>query len=332
MEDLWMIPKYSEKPIDTSFNVDFLDNRSKPFIKWAGGKGQLVEQISALYPSELGKSIRKYAEPFIGGGAILFDILERFSLDEVYVSDVNRELIRTYLAIRDDPDTLIENLNQYQNIFLKLDKEGREQYYYNQRERFNQIIDDDSDVSVDESAALFIFLNKTCFNGLYRVNSSGHFNVPAGRYKNPKICDANNILAVSKKLQNVEIVNGTFRKSFDFIDQNTFVYFDPPYRPLSVTSSFNNYSGEFDDNSQKDLAAYCRELDEKGAKFALSNSDPKNIDPNDNFFDDLYADFNITRLKANRMINSDGDSRGTINEILVTNYNSKLIIQKTLDE
>lgn len=330
----WMIPANSKKPDDArSRYFSESNDRLKPFIKWAGGKGQLVDQISSMYPSELGKSIKKYVEPFIGGGAILFNILARFSLKEVYISDINRELIRTYVAIRDDPDTLIENLNQYQDEFIKLDGDERKQYFYVKRSRFNELIDDRSDEFVDECAALFIFLNKTCFNGLYRVNSSGHFNVPFGRYKNPLICDVNNILTVSKKLQNVSIINGNFRESFDFIDSETFVYFDPPYRPLSETANFNSYSGEFNDDSQRDLAAYCREINDKDAKFALSNSDPKNTDPNDNFFDDLYAGFNIIRLKANRMINSNGENRGVISEILVTNYVSKSKqIQKTLDE
>ncbi len=317
----WLIPFDAAKPKDArARSSEESGSGLKPFIKWAGGKGQLLEEIGSRYPMELGKSIRKYAEPFVGGGAVLFDILGKYLLDEVYISDINRELIWTYTAIRDNPEELIENLLQYREEYIVLDESARSEYYYEKRRRFNEIIDSDSDSFVDECAALFILLNKTCFNGLYRVNSSGHYNVPAGRYKNPQICNPENILAVSEKLQNVNIVNGTFRDSYDFIDENTFVYFDPPYRPLDETSNFNNYSGTFDDDSQRDLAKYCCELNEKGAKFALSNSDPKNVDPNDNFFDDLYRGFNIIRLGATRAINSNGANRGKIAEIFVTNY------------
>lgn len=295
---------------------------ARPFIKWAGGKGQLLPQIRKAFPSELGKSIKKYADPFIGGGAVLFEVLNNFEMDEVYISDVNSELIGTYKAIRDDHERLIGLLKQYEAEYLALSEgKPRQGRYYEARDRFNELKMSPSDSVNTEIAALLIFLNRTCFNGLYRVNAKNLFNVPSGRYKNPRICDEANIRAVSEKLQNVEIVCGDYHESDSFIDENTFVYMDPPYRPLSETSNFNSYAKDsFNDESQKELAEYFRHLSDKGAKVMESNSDPKNVDPDDNFFDDIFEGFNISRIKASRMINSKGDGRGKINELLITNY------------
>jgi DNA adenine methylase len=320
--NMWVIPAGTEKPIDRRtirFQPDY-NAPVRPFVKWAGGKSQILNDIQKVYPEELGNFINKYAEPFVGGGAVLFDILSKYDLDEIYISDINRELINTYSAIRDEPEDLILFLKIFQKEHIALDADSRKDYYYTKRDRFNQLKKDYEIVSA-ELAALFIYLNKTCFNGLYRVNSKGVFNVPSGVYKNPLICNEDNIRNSSKRLQNVNIVYGDYRKSIDFIDDSTFVYFDPPYRPLTETASFTAYTeGLFDDNNQRELAEYVRLLTEKGAKIAVSNSDPKNSKKDDEFFDDLYEGNTISRISANRMINSNGKDRGKISELLITNY------------
>ncbi|WP_339052821.1 DNA adenine methylase [Fusobacterium animalis] len=292
----------------------------KPFIKWVGGKGQLLSEINKLYPVELGKNINKYAEIFVGGGAVLFDILSKYKLDEVYISDKNLELINTYKSIRDNVDILIKSLKEMEEQYIPLDTENRKDYYYKKREEYNSL-KINSEVNNIEKAVLFIFLNKTCFNGLYRVNKKGEFNVPMGAYKKPKICDEENLKNVSLTLRNVKIVYADYRKSEKFIDGKTFVYIDPPYRPLNITSSFTSYTeNDFNDKEQIELAEYINVLNKKGAKIVISNSDPKNNDIDDNFFDKLYDNYNINRVKATRMLNSNASLRGAINELLITNY------------
>lgn len=292
----------------------------KPFIKWVGGKGQLLSEINKLYPVELGKNINKYAEIFVGGGAVLFDILSKYKLDEVYISDKNLELINTYKSIRDNVDILIKSLKEMEEQYIPLDTENRKDYYYKKREEYNSL-KINSEVNNIEKAVLFIFLNKTCFNGLYRVNKKGEFNVPMGAYKKPKICDEENLKNVSLTLRNVKIVYADYRESESFIDEKTFVYIDPPYRPLNITSSFTSYTeNDFNDKEQIELAEYINVLNKKGAKIVISNSDPKNNDIDDNFFDKLYKNYNINRVKATRMLNSNASLRGAINELLITNY------------
>lgn len=293
----------------------------KPFVKWAGGKGQLLSGIRKSYPEGLGVDIKKYAEPFVGGGAVLFDLLSAYEFEKVYISDVNAELINTYRVIRDNAENLIELLLKYEEEYIPMDDFGRKTYYYEKRRRFNEL-KANGDVTINpESAALFIFLNRTCYNGLYRVNRKGLFNVPVGSYKKPAICDAENLLNISGVLKNVEIACGDYKKSFDFIDNTTFVYFDPPYRPLSPTSSFTSYSVDgFDDMAQRHLAEYVSLLTKVGAKVIVSNSDPKNQDPEDNFFEELYRGFKIKKIKASRNINSNSAARGKINELLICNY------------
>ena len=319
----WMIPNGSQKPEDARTRDDFSsETAAKPFIKWAGGKGQLLDTISGYYPKGLGNTIVKYAEPFIGGGAVLFDVLNKYKdeLDEVYISDINQELITTYTAIRDKPKELICVLKDLQTEHISKDMDDRRVIFQKNRDRYNEemVKEHYDDITI---ASLFIYLNKTCFNGLYRVNSKGLFNVPSGVYKNPMICDEKNLKNVSEKLQKVKIVNAGFKDSISFIDDKTFVYFDPPYRPLTVSSSFTSYTElSFDDDDQKDLAEYVHRLSDMGAKVAVSNSDPKNVNPDDNFFDDLYSFATVNRVQANRMINSKGTGRGKISEILVTNY------------
>ena len=297
-------------------NVGFV----KPFLKWAGGKGQLLGEIERYYPFENG-TITKYAEPFVGGGAVLFDILNKYDLKEVYISDINAELINTYCCIRDDIDKLMEMLASMQREYLPLESEERKIYYMKKRVRFNDLKAADSGYAKAEKAALMIFLNRTCFNGLYRVNKKGFFNVPMGAYKNPLICDEKNLRAVSEVLQNVQIVCGDYRCSSDFIDENTFVYFDPPYRPITETASFTAYTENlFDDEKQIELARFVKEMHKKGAKIAVSNSDPKNSNMQDDFFDDIYSEYKIKRVEAVRMINCNSEARGTIKELLISNF------------
>ena len=292
----------------------------KPFIKWVGGKGQLLSEINKLYPVELGKNINKYAEIFLGGGAVLFDILSKYKLDEVYISDKNLELINTYKSIRDNIDILIKSLKKMEEKYIPLDDENRKVYYYEKRQEYNNLKINIEENNI-EKASLFIFLNKTCFNGLYRVNKKGKFNVPMGAYKKPKICDEENLKNVSLTLRNVKIVYADYRESEKFIDDKTFVYIDPPYRPLNITSSFTSYTeNDFNDKEQIELVEYINVLNKKGAKIVISNSDPKNNDIDDNFFDELYKNYNINRVKATRMLNSNASLRGAINELLITNY------------
>ena len=292
----------------------------KPFIKWVGGKGQLLSEINKLYPVELGKNINKYAEIFVGGGAVLFDILSKYKLDEVYISDKNLELINTYKSIRDDVGILIKSLKEMEEQYTSLNNENRKLYYYEKRREYNNLKINIEENNI-EKAVLFIFLNKTCFNGLYRVNKKGEFNVPMGAYKKPKICDKENLKNVSLTLRNVKIVYADYRESEKFIDDKTFVYIDPPYRPLNITSSFTSYTeNDFNDKEQIELAEYINVLNKKGAKIVISNSDPKNNDIDDNFFDKLYKNYNINRVKATRMLNSNASLRGAINELLITNY------------
>lgn len=317
-DNMWFIPVNAEKTIDAGyFNLDENNkkNVTKPFLKWAGGKGQLIKQIRTYYP--FSKSVTKYVEPFVGGGAVLFDVLNNFDLEEIYLNDINEDLINTYSCVRDHLEDLLVLLKQYQVEYSQLNDEERKKYYLSKRTLYN----DKVSVSKLEQAGLLIFLNKTCFNGLYRVNRNGAFNVPIGRYKNPLICNEENLRLVSKKLQKTKIFCMDYKKTITFIDKNSFVYIDPPYRPLSETASFTSYvNNEFNDKDQKELAGYLNEINRKGAKFLLSNSDPKNINEEDNFFDELYAQYRINRIEAVRMINCKSEARGKISELLISNY------------
>lgn len=320
--NMWVIPSEAEKPIDgrhLRYTAEEL-LPIKPFLKWAGGKGQLLSQIQELYPFEDTK-IKRYAEPFIGGGAVLFDILSKYELDEVYISDINAELINTYRAIRDDVDGLINFLKPMEEKFIPIEIEERKEYFYKQRDRFNELKSKENNNVDFEKAALMIFLNKTCFNGLYRVNKKGLFNVPMGGYKMPTICDEKDLRAVSERLQNVNIVHGDYKQSESFIDSNTFVYFDPPYRPITKSASFTAYTEyDFNDKEQIELAEFVNKINDKGAKIVVSNSDPKNTDENDDFFDEIYSSHSIKRVDASRMINSNGAKRGKIKELLISNF------------
>ncbi len=318
--NMWIIPRDADKPIDARNKRALKTNANsvRPFVKWAGGKGQIIEKLKQNLPDGLGKTIRKYAEPFVGGGALLFSLLNEYSFDEVLISDSNAELINAYIAIKSDCAALIKALRDIQDVYDTLSVEEQQAYYYKKRDKFNAL-----KLSADtakEKALLFIFLNKTCFNGLYRVNKSNMFNVPAGKYKNPLICDSENLLNVSKNLQKVKITCCDYKSVESFADESTFIYFDPPYRPLNCTSGFTSYTeNQFGDQNQIELSEFYKKLSQKGAKLMLSNSDPHNTDINDNFFDELYSKFNIQRIDAIRAINSKGNMRGNIKELLITN-------------
>ena len=320
--NMWIIPVNAEKPIDARSTryIKTSEKTVKPFLKWAGGKGQLLKEIEKCYPFDMG-SITKYAEPFVGGGAVLFDILSKYNLKEVYISDINAELINTYLVVRDNVEVLIKMLSAMQSDFIPLCADNRKEYYLKKRERFNELKFNKNDKFNIEKAVLMIFLNKTCFNGLFRVNKKGFFNVPMGAYKNPMICDEKNLRAVSEKLQNVTIVCGDYRESADFIDDSTFVYFDPPYRPITNTANFTAYTENlFNDEEQIELAKFVDDMNKKGARVVISNSDPKNVNAEDDFFDKIYASYKIKRVDAVRMINSNSEARGKIKELLISNF------------
>lgn len=320
--NMWIIPRNAAKPVDGRTNryneeTDF----AKPFVKWAGGKGQLLTEFRKYYPSGLGKTIRKYCEPMVGAGAVLFDILNSYEMDEVLVNDTNAELINTYKVIKSDVKLLIEELAILENEHLPRDEVKRKEYFYKQRKKYNELIQNPNDINALTRASLFIYLNKTCFNGLYRVNRNGLYNVPIGSYKNPKICDKDNLRLVSQKLQNVNMTVGNYSNTKSFIDETTFVYFDPPYRPLTKTADFTAYNANnFGDNEQIELAKFIKELSDRNVKVLASNSDPKNVDENDNFFDNLYSPLNIYRVSAKRSINSKTNNRGKVNELLISSY------------
>jgi len=291
--------------------------KALPFVKWVGGKKQLLHRIRDYYPFQEYPNINKYVEPFVGGGAVLFDILNTFHLKEVYVSDINSDLILAYKTIRDTPWDLLELLSLYQHEYSVCPLDKKEDYYIEQRIKYNAL----KSLTI-EKAALFIFLNKTCFNGLYRVNKYGEFNVARGTYRSPVICDKENILAVSYKLQNVGFVAADYHVCQFFVDENTFVYLDPPYRSLSAVKNTIRYGvSEFDDKAQIKLADFFLDLDATGAKLLMSNSNPKNSNRYDDFFERLYDNFIIHYVDAKRSINSDTYGRGTVSELLISNYN-----------
>lgn len=300
---------------------DYKKIKARPFLKWAGGKGQLLTEIAEYYPFEKG-NINRYVEPFVGGGAVLFDILSKYKLEYVCINDINVDLINTYRTIQRDTDKLIDILENMQEKFLALDTEERKKFFLEQRERYNFLkIRNTNNDNNCEKAGLLIFLNKTCFNGLYRVNKKGLFNVPVGSYKKPLICDEENLRTIAKLLQNTEITCGDYTKITDRIDDKTFVYIDPPYRPLNNTSSFTAYTANaFDDDEQIRLSKFVQLISEKGARILESNSDPKNNNSNDDFFDKFYISYNIKRVSATRMINSKSSGRGKISELLISNF------------
>jgi len=289
----------------------------KPFLKWAGGKSQLLNDIEAKFPCHKNDDFT-YIEPFVGSGAVLFWVLSNFpNLKSAIINDVNEDLINSYKTIKTNVSELILTLEQFEHKYYsfseKLDE--KKEYYYAKRILFNTRNSDQI-----TQTALFIFLNRTCFNGLYRVNRKNEYNVPIGSYKKPMICDKKNLLAVNRALQKVAILSGDFEQTIDYAVEDSIFYFDPPYKPLSDTSSFNSYAkNEFNDNEQKRLKKFCDKLDVRSYKWILSNSDVKGKDPDNNFFDDLFENYQINRVVARRSINANPDKRGQLTELLITN-------------
>lgn len=287
---------------------------AKPFLKWAGGKTQLLDEIDNHLPKQdfLSGEIDTYVEPFLGGAAVFFHIAQKYpELKHFYLFDVNQDLVNCYNTVKHDVDAVIRELKSLQTQFLDKDPVAQKQYYYSIRAEFNS----------DRSPAKLIFLNKTCFNGLYRVNKKDRFNVPCGAYLKPTIYHEENLQSVAALLQNADILCDDFERSSEYINNRTFVYLDPPYRPLSPTASFTSYAkNDFTETDQIRLARFCQQISKSGAKFLLSNSDPKNEDPNDHFFEDHYKQFPMHTVKATRAINCKATGRGQINELLITNY------------
>ena len=293
-----------------------MKQEAKPFIKWVGGKTQLLDEIRKYYPSQ----VDKYCEPFVGGGAVLFDVLAKCHPKDVLINDINGELINTYNQIKRNCNGLIDTLAELQEKYWSSSPEENKALYFEKRERFNTLKVNGNTKENLEKGALFIFLNKTCFNGLFRVNSKGLFNVPFNNAKKPLLCDVENLKACSRLLKKVKMTVGNYSQCKDFIDSKTFVYIDPPYRPLTQTAAFTSYNENgFGDKQQIELAKFIKDISRRKALVVTSNSDPKNIREDDNFFDKLYRKFSIKRVSASRMINSNAKKRGAINELLISN-------------
>ncbi len=303
--------------------------KAKPFIKWVGGKTQLIEQLEALLPADFAeREDITYIEPFVGGGAMLFYMLQKYpNIKSAIINDINPDLTLCYKVVRDNPKDLIKSLKNIQSKYHSIKSENeRKVFFLQQRELFNT-----KALNEIENTTLFFFLNRTCFNGLYRVNKAGKFNVPFGKYTTPTICDEATIYADSKILQKVEIMTGDFEETFNKINGNTFFYFDPPYRPLSNTSNFNDYAKEdFNDDAQIRLKQFCDKLNEIGVNFMLSNSDCLGKNGKDRFFDDLFVDYRIDRVFATRNINAIASKRGKLTEIVVNNYLKDFSFQETI--
>jgi len=310
--------------------MKLFNDKARPFLKWAGGKRQLIPQLNELLPNELYDNDFTYIEPFVGGGAMLFFMLNKYpNIKKVIINDINKKLTDTYKIIKDDPEGLVLMLTNLENEYNRLQADdSRKEFYLKQRERFNE-----AKLDLLETTALLIFLNRTCFNGLYRENSKGKFNVPFGRYVNPTICNADVLYADSKLLNKceIEILTGDFSNTANFVEENnlTFFYFDPPYRPLSATSSFNSFVKEnFNDDSQRKLSNFCRDLALKeNVLWMLSNSDCSAKNPEDTFFEDIYNGFDIQRVFASRAVNANASKRGKLTELLIRNYKTPIIEQ-----
>lgn len=310
----------------TQFRLELESSKTfytaKPFLKWAGGKTQLIKTIESNLPNNFKNENYTYIEPFLGSGAVLFWLLNNFPrIEKAIINDINSDLTNTYSVISTKPKELISILYDLQSEYYSLEnnQDLKSEYYYTKRNSYNTRKNDKT-----TQAALFIFLNRTCFNGLYRVNRNNDFNVPMGSYKRPTICDVENIWAVNNALQKVEILCGDFEDTIKHAGNNTFFYFDPPYKPLNNTSSFNSYAkDEFNDEQQIRLMMFCSKLDKLGYKWMLSNSDVKGVDNENNFFDELYSEFYLKRVKATRRINSNAKKRGELNELLITNYTNE---------
>lgn len=305
----------------------YLKISAKPFLKWAGGKTQLLNELNSRLPLPIiqKREIESYIEPFVGGGAFFFFLKNNYNVKESFLIDSNKELIVGYRAIQNNVEDLIFELKDIESRYLQLSDEDRKEFYYNIREEYNTQKDTFNYFMYNSDwirrASYLIFLNKTCFNGLFRLNRNGSFNVPFGKYNKPKICDKENLYEVSKALIDTEIICADFEESKKYVKKGSLLYLDPPYRPLSSTSNFTSYNESgFGDCDQVRLSEFFKEMDKKGAYLILSNSDPKNIDKDDDFFDKLYSGFIIERVSAKRYINSKGNGRGPINELIIRNF------------
>ena len=282
----------------------------------------MIESIRSSLPVDFSeRSELCYVEPFVGSGAVLFWILANFTnIKKAIINDINTDLVNAYRVVRNNPRDLVLLLKQMQHeYYLLRRKEDRKIYYLEKRKEYNLRASDEV-----INAGTLIFLNRTCYNGLYRVNSRNEFNVPFGDYSNPGICDEKTIYSCSNLLQRVTILNDDFTATLKYAGEDTFYYFDPPYKPVSRTSSFTSYSTvNFNDDEQERLAGFCRKLHVKKAKWILSNSDLKNTKSDDNYFEKLYHGFHIRRVKAQRRINSVSSKRGNINELLISNYETQ---------
>ena len=287
--------------------------KAKPFLKWVGGKGQLLTQFESLFP----KRYNSYFEPFIGGGAVFFSI----NPQKAHINDINETLVQTYTHIKNDVEKLIKSLAKLEKKFLAKDTEARKEFYYSIREKYNSLSHEDFKKSL-----YFLFFNKTAFNGVYRENSKGGFNVPMGSYKNPKIVDEENLREVSKMLSNTKITSGSFVDAVKNAKAGDFVYFDPPYHPLSETSSFTSYSKDsFSKDDQIRLRDLFVELDKRGVYVMLSNSSAP-------FIQEIYSGYTQIPVYANRMINSKSDKRGKISEVVIINYDPKSNLQSVFEK
>lgn len=304
-------------------NEIFEEINAKPVLKWAGGKGMLLPQITEHLPTKLKfGAIKRYIEPFIGGGAVFFNIANNYNFEDAYLFDINPELVILYNVIKYDVNDLIAELFELQQKYNI--SEDKTAFYYSIRNAYNSF---DKNINANSfskdfirRAALTVCLNRTCFNGLYRVNSKGLFNVPVGKYKNPRILDENNLKEVSKALQYATIIQADFADVLKYVNKDSFVYYDPPYRPIDA-NSFNSYAvGDFNDEEQIRLKETFAKVDALGALQMLSNSDPTNHNAGDHFFDDLYSKYNIHRIWAKRIINADPNGRDGVRELLITNY------------
>lgn len=298
---------------------------AKPFIKWVGGKSQLIPEITQRLPEYIEKGIPyQYVEPFTGSAAVALHLLDSPNPPtKVILSDINADLVNLYEVVKSHPQKLLDFLQTLQDEYDQLeDKDAKKPYYYAKREEFNL-----RENNAVKHAGLFMFLNRAGFNGLYRVNSKNQFNVPIGSYKQPKFVFEDIIHKASELLTNVDILNTSFEDTLQIAQEtnidnlSTFVYLDPPYKPLSESSSFTSYAKDsFNDQDQVRLKQACDFLDEQGYQWLLSNSDTTNLDPENKFFDELYSEYTIDRVAAGRSINSKGSKRGKINELLIRNY------------
>jgi DNA adenine methylase len=278
----------------------------QPFLKWVGGKAQLLAQFDEFFPTE----ITRYFEPFVGGGAVFFRLKHRFPRMRAFLRDINPELINTYLAVRDFPHELMRRLDEHAAEF----KDKGDDYFYFVRAQHHLTGDNKKIV---ERAARMIFLNKTCFNGLWRVNARDEFNVPVGSNKNPGLYDEENLLAASRVLEGVHLAVQDFRETLNQTRRGDFAYIDPPYYPVSATASFTSYAKEdFGEGEQRELHAVFAGAARRGASLMLSNSDTP-------FIRKLYCDFQIHTVQARRAINCDGSKRGHVNEVVVKNLTNE---------